>query len=369
MNTLDAILDDLRKTTQPSVLATLVRVKGSAYRKPGARMILDREGPRMGVVSGGCLENDLAERTKGILANAKPALVKYELGLELDLIWGTGMGCDGTAEILLQPLDPGKRPAWIDFMAGILEKRQRGVLITVFAVQDDCPFPVGEVFAYDEDLAGRSSGVPELDEAFRQAAHRCLQEEAAFTMRFPLPGGSLEACIEPVLPRFSLYVYGAGESTKPLARFARELGWFFAVLDHRPGLATQERFPSANRVISGLPKEIIPGLPMDHRSAALVVSHVYDRDQEALRALLDSNAAYVGLQGSRRRSAKIVAELEKEAGPLTEAQKGRLFYPVGLDIGAEAPEAIALSMVAEIQMVLSGRQGGHLKDRQGCIHG
>jgi len=136
------------------------------------------------------------------------------------------------------------------------------------------------------------------------------------------------------------------------------------MVDHRPALATRERFPEVDRIVVGHPAESLPGLPFDDRSAVLVISHVYEKDREALEQLLDAPVAYLGLQGNRQRCAKLL----EAVGPVSDAQRARLYAPAGLDLGAENPEAIALSMLAEIQSVLTGFPGGHLRDRKGSIH-
>jgi xanthine/CO dehydrogenase XdhC/CoxF family maturation factor len=151
-------------------------------------------------------------------------------------------------------------------------------------------------------------------------------------------------------------------------RLAKELGWFVGIVDHRPALATPERFPQADRIIVGHPPGSLRDLPLDRRSAALVVSHIYEKDRQALEALLPAPVAYLGLQGNRARSRRLVKDLEESGLPLTGDRAAKLRFPAGLDIGAETPETIALSMLAEVQAALSGHPGGPLRDRGGRIH-
>jgi len=179
----------------------------------------------------------------------------------------------------------------------------------------------------------------------------------------------LDLWFEGLRPPIALWLFGAGENAKPLSRMAKQLGWFVGILDHRPALANPERFPEADQVIPGHPAEIMPGLRLDARSAAVVLSHVYTKDREALTFFLKGEAAFVGLQGNRKRSEKLLGELEAEGMVLTETSRSRLFYPIGLDLGAEAPEGIQLSILAEVQAVIAGPPGGPLRDRQAAIHG
>jgi len=365
------IFKALKELRAPSVLATLVGVEGSSYRKPGARMLVGTTGAAVGCVSAGCLEADIQARAQEVMDGFTPSLVRYDLGAELDLVWGTGMGCEGKAEILLEPVVPGKLAPWIHFCSQQLERRKSCALATVLGIEGEAmPYSLGDRYAYDDHshhgLLPIDAG---LSLALSRACARALAGGRAFRERFPVPGGAVELLIEALHPPTALWLYGAGENARPLSRMAKQLGWFVGILDHRPALASAERFPEADQVLPGHPAETMPGLRLDSRSAAVVLSHVYAKDREALDHFLKSPASFVGLQGNRKRSEKMLAEREAEGILLTDAERARLYFPIGLDLGAEAPEGIALSILAEVQAVLAGRQGGHLRDRQSAIHG
>jgi xanthine/CO dehydrogenase XdhC/CoxF family maturation factor len=368
MKGLQEIIARLQSLREPAALATLVRVKGSTYRKPGARLLLGPEGPRVGAISGGCLETDVAERTREVLATGRPRLLEYDLSSELDLIWGTGMGCEGQAEILLEPITPGRPAPWIPFCGQVLEHRRACVLMTVFGVEGEVPCEMGDRFVFDD----RDHGLLPIDAGLSVALHRLAGPVRAGELqdwtRVELPGGAVLVSLERVVPPLALWIYGAGESAKPLAALARQIGWYVGVVDHRPALATAERFPEADLVAAGAPREVFPGLPLDARSAAMVMTHVYSRDLEALEVLLPGPASYVGLQGNRNRSRRILKDMADGGFTCPEDRMARLHYPAGLDLGAEAPEAIALSILAEAHAVLAGRHGGHLRERTGTIH-
>ncbi|HJU83149.1 MAG TPA: XdhC family protein [Holophagaceae bacterium] len=303
------------------MLATLVGVRGSSYRQPGARLLMDAEGPVLGAISGGCLEGDVFARAKEALASGAPRLIDYDLRGDLDLIWGSGSGCDGEARILVEALDPAA--PWLAFAEARLEARA------------------------EARIAIRLG--PGLGE--RVCGERDLQVEEAF--------------VEPILPPLALFIFGAGDEVKPLVALAGLLGWTVTVCDHRPAFAKPERFPQA-RVQAGHPAQVIPRLALDARSAAVLLSHNYVKDAEALRLLMEGPAPYLGLMGHRQRAARLVEELEAEGVPVDRA---RLFAPVGLDLGAESPETLALAIASEIQAVFGGREGGCLRDRRAAIHG
>jgi xanthine/CO dehydrogenase XdhC/CoxF family maturation factor len=367
MKELPGIVDAIAALREPAVLATLVRAKGSSYRKPGARMIFNAEGLQKGLISAGCLETDVLARAESVLAGAVPRLALYDMGSELDLVWGTGMGCEGKVEVLLERVEPGPAPACLKHCVELLAARKTGVLVTVFDVRGQVPARSGDRYLFSEESGGTLPANPELKRLVIEAAQTALARGMATPSTLSLPQGELDLLLEPVLPPYALWICGAGEHGRPLARLAKSLGWFVGIVDHRPALATRERFPDADRIVVGHPPAVLDGLLFDRRSAALVISHVYEPDRRMLARLLETPLAYVGLQGNRRRCAKLLGEIAEEAGPLNEQQQARLYAPAGLDLGAEGPEAIALSMLAEVQAVLTGFPGGHLRDREGRI--
>jgi len=357
MKGLGAIIAALRRLQEPSALATLVNTRGSSYRKPGARMVFCPGGAQTGGISAGCMETDVKERVAQVVSGHAPALVTFDLGSELDLTWGTGMGCQGKADVLLERVEPGAIPPWMEICARLLDERRSGAMATAYSARH-----AGDRFILEGDR--QVLPVPQaLAGPLGQAMARVRATGVAETLTL----GDVDLLVEPLLPPVALWVIGAGEHARPIFRLAKELGWFLGLADHRPALATAGRFPEADRIVVGHAPEALEDLPFDARSAALVVSHVFEADKAAMAALLRTPLGYLGLQGNRKRSERILRELE-EASPLSARAKSILHFPAGLDIGAESPEIIALSMISEVQAALSGRQGGSLRDRQGSIH-
>ncbi len=358
MTNLRTLLEGILHAPSRQVLATLVQVKGSSYRRPGARMLMDPDGIRGGVISAGCMEADLAARVTATLAQGTPQLVKYDMGSELDRVWGTGMGCEGQADILLTPLTETYDLTWAQRALEAQCHRRPGVLLTVFASPD--PSRVGHAQWWDSTCPEDALEAPQL-----AAAREALASEKPTTL--VLEGMSI--LVEPVLPPVALWIYGAGENARPLATLAIQLGWEVGMLDHRPALAAPVRFPGARHVLSGSQETLAAALTEDARSAAVVMSHVFDPDKAMLRHMLTRSMPYVGLQGSRQRSAKLLKELGQEGFSMTEAQRHRLHAPMGLNLGAESPEIIALSVLAEIQATLNGHAPLPLRELEGSIHG
>lgn len=350
------LLETLLTHPDPLVLATLVEAQGSTYRRPGARMLLYPEGERAGVISAGCLETDLAERVNAVLASDRPELVRYDMGTELDLVWGTGMGCQGQAAILLLPVCHAHNPlAWAERAIQALRERRPGVLLTCFASPD--PARLGAVTWWDE-----AQSHPHLHPSTREEARRALDAGKPEILCL----GEDQVLAEPVQPPPALWIFGAGEPARPLAALAVGLGWDVGILDHRPALATEARFPGVRWIHSGAPESLAVHVQPSICTAAVVMSHVFEADRAVLGDLLALDLPYLGLQGNRRRTAKLLAALAEEGRP---APGSSFHAPMGLDLGAESPEAIALSALAEIHAVLHGRSGGPLRAGAGPIHG
>jgi len=370
MNNLQGIATIINKLANPAVLATLVQTTGSSYRRPGARMLFDYSRIHTGNISAGCLEADILAQVESVMIDRSPRLTTYNMGSELDLIWGTGMGCQGNVDVLLEYVHPKKVPQWVDLYINIVKQRKTGVIATIFAIDGKCTdIKVGDHFVYDNENKSITPHLESLISAIEIILIETIQKGTANNIKVKMGNAKLSILLEPVLPPFALWIFGAGEHVRPIVSLAKKLGWFVGIIDHRPALATQERFPKADQIIVDHPPESLSGLPLDQRSAALIVSHIYEKDLEALRILLREPIPYLGLQGNRERSKALLRTLLGEVDLIKlKEQYHNLHFPAGLDIGAESPEAIAISMVAEIQAKLTGHNGESLRNRKGSIH-
>lgn len=319
---LQDILALVRGRGTPVALATLVQVEGSSYRRPGSRLLTDGEQVLRGSLSGGCLEGEVMARARETLADGQPRLLRYDLRGDADLVWGSGSGCEGLLDILVERLDPAAPPEWLAWVEQVRATRTPLTLHT--------------------DLTPDRLGMRTIP---------------------PRPDAPALGFAETFKPPISLWILGASDDSRPLVRLAKELGWTAGLLDHRPAFARPERFPEADRVLSGHPAQRIPELGLDARSAVVLMTHNYLKDLEALRLLAASEASYLGLMGSRARGAKLAAELAAEGIHCGE----RLHSPVGLDLGAEDPETIALAILAEIQATFHGREGGRLRTTRTAV--
>lgn len=342
-----AALEDSEK----AVLATVVDLKGSGYRLPGARMLIKANGDATGTVSGGCLEADVLERAKRVLATGKAEVFTYDTTADENSVFSLNMGCRGVMRILLESVDDAS-----EIISALRKSRDEREWITA-AVNISGAESIGE---------RRFLGTASDSNLNLEADLRTFSEASANfeTIRYETENGTVEYAFERLVPPVQLYILGAGADAVPLADAAHGLGWEVNVCDHRPAFLTAERFPNCDGLIA-LERDKATEWNVDKLTAFVLMNHNYDRDRAMLPGALASNAFYVGALGPKRRTQQILEEL---GDPFDEEQLSRLRAPAGLDIGADTPEAIAISIIAEIQSVLKNRNGGPLRDRTASIY-
>lgn len=360
------------KTFSPeekNILATVVDLKGSGYRLPGAKMLIAENGDAFGTVSGGCLESDVLERAQKILKTGKAEILTYDTTGKADSVFSLNMGCNGIVSILIEPIKAENLlfKSW----KTAIEKRKRQTIATLISTDSD--IQIGGRIFYSKDADFKYENLPEFIEDVEKIKDFCLaffeQNDSAKTFEFENEKGKLEFFFENINPPLNLMIFGAGYDAIPLADFAKSLGWRVSVVDHRGAFATKERFPKADEITISHPEDLPEKLDFDQDSVAVVMTHNYEKDREITKFLLKKNLRYVGALGPKRRTEKLLGELKAEGFEFSENELEKLHAPIGLDIGADTPEAIALSIVAEIKSVLSNRKGGFLREREGSIYG
>ena len=363
-----AAFERVRAEGRYAALVTVVRVAGPAYRRPGARMLIAAGGARVGLVSGGCLEADLAERSRGALESGRALAVAYDASTDEELVFGLGSGCGGKIEVLIERVPERPDGGHLALASRCFARREPFALATVFG--SDGAVRVGS--RCWRTARGESGG--DVDDAalaaeLGRAAAAAIVDRRNRIVSVRTTEGAVEALVEALFPPPELLVLGAGSDALPVVRLAVRLGFDVTVADLRPALARPKRFPGAVRVVACDPGRLVETLAPDPESSVLVMSHVFAHDVGYLRELVPRHRGYLGVLGSRARTERVLAELAKEGVVLSAAQRARIRAPVGLDIGAETPEEIAVSALAEIRAVLSGRAGGTLSDRDAPIHG
>jgi xanthine/CO dehydrogenase XdhC/CoxF family maturation factor len=323
----ERILDRLIRLAgegRPAALAVVVRIEGSAYRRPGARLLVEPDGASRGGVSGGCLEEDVRLVAVETLRSGRPRLRHYDTGTDETKVWGLGLGCNGTVDVFVQPVS---------------REEERAIWRRVHErLQGDTPFELNLV-----------TGGPEAGRAW------ITGEPGA------ADGGDAPVFRESFTPPPRLLICGAGDDALPLVAAAHAVGWRVLVVDHRPAYLTAQRLAAARGLHLLRPGDDLAALRLGRDTYAVVMTHSFRHDRDWTRRLLESDVPYVGLLGPRARTETILAD----ASP---ARRGRVYGPVGLDLGADGPEQVALSIVAELMAVWSGRDARHLREKEMAVH-
>jgi xanthine/CO dehydrogenase XdhC/CoxF family maturation factor len=336
----------------PAAVATVIRIEGSAYRRPGAKLLIEGTGAMQGGVSGGCLEADVKEVGLAALREGRSCTRRYETGAEADTVWGLGLGCEGRVELLVQPVTNAGRPLW-HAVADALDGDRPFVLASLSegpAAGRSILISAGERVAGSSGDAGHDHSIVSRAQGHLTAGKSAVETIDGVTVFFDV-----------LLPPPWLSVFGAGDDAAPVVRLAAELGFRCAVVDHRAAFVTAERFPEAHRYEVRRPEEGVDGLPLGEEAAALVMTHALAHDIAWVRAVATTPVMYLGVLGPQRRVARILAAAGVPAG-------GRVYGPVGLDLGAVGPEQIALSVLAELLAVRAGRDAASLRERGAAIH-
>jgi xanthine/CO dehydrogenase XdhC/CoxF family maturation factor len=362
MTTHRAIVDSLFRCAadgEPVVLATVVRISGSSYGGVGTRMVARVDGTTVGIVSGGCLEADLAEHAREVSAAGAPRVVTYDTRADDETAWGLGLGCNGLIDVLLEPLTHLEAGVVARLLEQALSSESSTVVATVIASPDGATAPAVGAHALFSGETVETIGDWGDRAAIDLARHDVAAALAAGRRGLVSAYEGCEVAFEVITPPVRLVICGGGPDAVPVARVAADLGWRVAVVDHRPAEAAHaDRFHGAAVIECPEADALAEHVALDGMTAAVVMSHNFERDARYVRALLASPVAYIGVLGPRARAVRMLAGVEDS----------RVYSPIGMDIGGDGAEAIALSVVAEISAAMTGRGGGHLRDRQGTLH-
>jgi xanthine/CO dehydrogenase XdhC/CoxF family maturation factor len=321
-----AAIAALHRREIPAALATVVRVRGSAYRHEGAKLLVGADGTIVGNVSGGCLEQDVREVARRVLATGAAERRQYCSGSDEIAAWDLGVGCEGTVELYIAPVmdDHGAERAAIAREAPFVVELPLG------------PAGAGRVVRNGPGTTGLSTS-----------------------------GDGQEVFVDAFIPPPRLLVCGAGDDAIPLARLGVTTGFRVVVTDRRPGLLTPERFGDDVTLLLAHPRDLATTSPPTDDTFAVVMTHHFADDSSYLGVLRATPAAYIGMLGPRQRTERMLA-----AGPgIAQGLDGRIHAPAGLDIGTDGAEQVALSIIAEIMAVHAGRPARPLRERRVPIHG
>lgn len=352
---------DLRE--KKTALATVVKVRGSSYRSPGARMLITEEGRWYGSVSGGCLEGDVLRKARQVMREGLGLTVTYDTREESNQNLGINLGCNGVIDILIEPITAEGQPLTI--FSELSSSTEPVAVATIFnSSQLD-----GQklIVKQDGNVITRFSD-SELTVSLLSALMDVFNTRKSYTRQFDHQGNTLEVFIELVEPTTSIIIFGGGFDARPVSQLAKSLGWNVSVTDECVAHIAPLFFPTADKLSLCQREFIDRDFNVSAHTACVLMSHNYDYDRDVLRKLLKTNASYIGILGPRKRFDKMLAEFRTEGIELGIKDMDRIHSPIGLDIAAETPDEIGVSIISEIQARLHKRSGGFLKYRDAPIH-
>ena len=358
---------ELAAAGRRAALATVVQIGGSAYRRAGAKLLVEEGGGTLGGVSGGCLEADVRETAMTVMREGVPRLRHYETGSDDSTVWGFGLGCNGSVDIFVQPVTS---PDLVEVAPRLRTLLAGDAPFAVSTIVRGAPAVLGRTLLAGDGSPAGSTGDPGLDRELPRQARALLVAGQSKLHDVESTGGEGEytsVFTEVHVPPPRLVICGAGDDAMPLAAGASQIGYRVTVVDHRPAYLSRERFPDVER-IDRRPDDGLEGLPLGRQTHVVAMTHSFAHDREWVRRLLRTDVPYIGLLGPRSRRDEMLARIDATGGPVGATGTDRLFAPVGLDLGADGPEQIAVSILAELLAVWTSSEPRHLREKDGVIH-
>ncbi len=349
------------------VLATVVKIEGSTYRRAGGRLLITGGGERIGDARESCFESDLGEKV-WCRTQAGPCVVTYDSTTDDQIAWQFGLGCNGIVHVLLERVTSSS-PDSLSFARQCLLRDEPGVTATVFRADPGTGIAIGDRLAVDGN--GVTEGEltsSELGDLISLDAADCLSRDSSCAHTYTLRSAEVEVFFEVIRPPHRLIVFGAGFDAIPLIRAAKGLGWHVTLVDQRASFAHQPAFSIADEVIVAPPRKALALLRLTENTAVVVMNHNFSEDLIVLDELLPSPVRYIGVLGPRARAEKLLAEVDRHSSLPAPDQFARLHAPIGLDIGADNPEEIAIATIAQIVAAFAGRDGRSLRVRPGVSY-
>ncbi len=365
MKELKAIVAEHKKldASRQAALATVVNVDGSSYRSPGARMLITDDGKWVGSISGGCLEGDALRKARLVMSSKQPMTVTYDTREESNQNLGISLGCNGVIDVLIEPFSENYLP--MQFFEPIIHRNEPVAMATVFR---------GEI-GVGEKMWSDASGIIQstitdstLKEQLQFHLKEVFQRKKSFVHKMVTSSMEAEVFLEWIQPSVSILIFGGGFDARPVSQLAKTLGWEVQVTDECVAHIAPIFFPGVDKLSLCQRDFIDRDFQITNYTACVLMSHNYEYDRDVLKKVIHSPAPYIGILGPRKRFDKMQEEFRKGGLELSHEQLARIHSPIGLDIGAEAADEIAVSIIAEIQSVFAKRPAGFLKQLPGPIH-
>jgi xanthine/CO dehydrogenase XdhC/CoxF family maturation factor len=363
-----AIVEAFHKTDlnqRKVALATVVQVRGSSYRSPGARMLITDDGKWVGSISGGCLEGDALRKARQVMSSNKPLTVTYDTREDSNQNLGIGLGCNGVIDVLIEPVNVDDQKNPVRLFETLITLKEPVALATIFSSAS----ATGEklLITVDKEQLVSFSNLATTERVMPDLMH-VFETKRCEAKTYRIAEDTVEIFVELIQPSISLMIFGGGFDARPVTQLAKSLGWEVMVTDECVAHIAPIFFPHADRLSLCQRDFVNRDFDITPFSACVLMSHNYDYDRDVLKKLIPSATPYIGILGPRKRFDKMVSEFKDEGLTLSSDQLHRIHSPIGLDIGAETPDEIAMSIVSEIQSKFNNRSGGFLKYRKAPIH-
>jgi xanthine dehydrogenase accessory factor len=362
-----AIIEAFKKVNlsqRKVAIATVVKVRGSSYRSPGARMLITDDGKWVGSISGGCLEGDALRKARKVMNEEQPLRVTYDTREESNQNLGISLGCNGVIDVLIEPLKTHDPKNTVTIFENLLNIQEPVAMATVTSAGKN----IGDKFSLNAKGVSLRFTNNKLNSLVKPDLESLLQSNKAGTREYVIDGEIIEVFLELIQPIVSLIIFGGGFDARPVSQLAKSLGWDVTVTDECVAHIAPVFFPDADKLSLCQRDFIDRDFTITPYTACVLMSHNYEYDRDVLRKMLKSHTPYIGILGPRKRFEKMLEEFRAENLILNKDDLHRIHSPIGLDIGAETPDEIAVSIVAEIQGKFANRSGGFLKYRNAPIH-
>ena len=369
MREMEAIVAEYNKLKNEEiscVLATVVHVEGSSYRRAGARMLVDEFGNLTGAISGGCLEGDALRKALHAMHQQKNKLVTYDTSDENDAVIGAQLGCNGIIKVLFEAIDFENEKNACELLQIATKTERKASILVEFDLEVTSFQPGTTALIYSEDKIFTSA---EIDQEVLYEASEVIQNKRSNILKLERNGTSRINYIQFYDPPVKLVLIGAGNDAMVVASQAELLGWKIIIADGRPTHANTQRFSSGCQVIVSRPEETLENIEIDERTCFALMSHNYNYDLAVLKLLLNKRAVpYIGILGPLKKWERMKNDLDHAGIQISNVDEDRIHAPIGLELGAETPAEIGLSILAEIQAVLTASSAKSLKYKNSPIH-
>ena len=368
MKDFKTIITEFKKvdtTQRKAALATVVKVRGSSYRSPGARMLITDDGKWVGSISGGCLEGDALRKARQVMKDQKPMTVIYDTREESNQNLGIGLGCNGVIDVLIEPINIADEKNPISTFEDFVASQEPLALATIFHATSG----VGEkiILPADGECINHMSN-NELSILVRKDLKLLFKTKRSEAKTYKVGNDTADVFMELVQPTVSLIIFGGGFDARPVSHLGKTLGWNVSVTDECVAHIAPLFFPTADNLSLCHREFIDRDFDITPFTACVLMSHNYEYDRDVLKKLLKTPTPYIGILGPRKRFDKMQDEFVAEGISISGDDIHRIHSPIGLDIGAETPDEIAIAIISEIQGKFANRSGGFLKYRNAPIH-